>query len=249
MLTQERHQTILQLLSERDAVTVAQLSALLDTSESTLRRDLNSLAALGKLNKVFGGATAIRPSDGVTEKAFETREAEMSEEKTAIARYAATLVNDGDLVFIDAGTTTYRLIDFLTNKEATYITNGVAHARKLIRMGFTTYIISGRVKPQTEAIVGTTGVEMISRFNYTKAFVGTNGIDLVAGFTTPEFDEGMIKESIVKHSYMTFILADHTKFRRVFPVTFADIKKCCVITDMVPYSQYSDATVIKEVNK
>ena len=59
MLTQERYQTILQLLSERDAVTVAELSSLLDISESTIRRDLNNLAEMGKLKKVFGGATAI----------------------------------------------------------------------------------------------------------------------------------------------------------------------------------------------
>jgi len=248
MLTQERYQTILQLLTERDAVTVAELSDLLDISESTIRRDLNNLAGMGKLNKVFGGATALHPGTGVTEKTFESRESEMSEEKTAIARYAATLVHDGDFVFIDAGTTTYRLIDFLTNTKANYITNGVAHSRKLIQRGFTTYIISGRVKPVTEAVVGATGISLISRFNFTKAFMGTNGIDLEAGYTTPEMDEGMIKEAVVNHSYMTFILSDHTKFRRVFPVGFADIKKGCIITDAVPDSRYTEATVIKEVS-
>ena len=249
MLTQERYQMILQLLSERDAVTVAELSSLLDISESTIRRDLNNLADMGKLNKVFGGATAIRTNSGVTEKTFETRETEMSEEKTAIGRYAATLVHDGDFVFIDAGTTTYRFIDFLTNTEANYITNGVAHARKLVQKGFNTYIISGRVKRATEAIVGSTAIELISRFNFTKAFIGTNGIDVEAGYTTPEIDEGKIKEAIVKHSYMTFVLADHTKFRRVFPISFSDIRKGCIITDYVPDEKYNQATVIKEVNK
>lgn len=249
MLTQERYQTILQLLNERDAVTVAELSSLLGISESTIRRDLNNLADMGKLNKVFGGATAIHSTSGVTETSFESRVMEMSEEKTAIARYAATLVLDGDFVFIDAGTTTYRLIDFLTNTKASYITNGVAHARKLVQRGFYTYIIPGRIKPVTEAIIGATGIGLIQRFNFTKAFVGTNGIDLEAGYTTPEIDEGLVKEAIVRHSYMTFILADRTKFRRVFPVSFADIRKACIITDTVPDSKFIDATVIKEVSK
>jgi len=249
MLTQERYQTILQLLGERDAVTVSELSALLDISESTIRRDLNSLAEMGKLNKVFGGATAIRPNTGVAEKNFEVRQSEMRNEKTAIAQYAATLVHDGDFVFIDAGTTTYRLIDFLTNTKANYLTNGIAHSRKLIQRGFNTYIIAGRIKPITEAVVGTTGVEIISRFNFTKAFMGTNGIDLDAGFTTPEIDEGLIKQAVIKHSYMSFVLTDHTKFRRVFPVTFSEIKKACIITDMVPDPRYPEATVIKEVSK
>lgn len=249
MLTQERYQTILQLLNERDAVTVAELSSMLGISESTIRRDLNSLAEMGKLKKVFGGATAISATEGVTETTFETRETEMSEEKTAIARYAATLVLDGDFVFIDAGTTTYRLIDFLTNTKASYITNGVAHARKLVRRGFDTYIIPGRIKATTEAIVGANGIGMISRFNFTKAFVGTNGIDLKAGFTTTEIDEGQVKEAVVEHSYMTFVLADRTKFRRIYPIKFAEMKKCCVITDAVPDPKYLDATVIKEVTK
>lgn len=237
------------MLSERDAVTVAELSAALDTSESTIRRDLNYLDEMGKLKKVFGGATAIQSSTGVTESPFESRESEMFDEKTAIARYAATLVHDGDFVFIDAGTTTYRLIDFLSNKNATYITNGIAHSRKLIQRGFDTHILGGKIKPFTEAIVGTTAVSLIQRLNFTKAFVGTNGIDLVSGFTTPELDEGAVKEAIVNKAYLSFVLADNTKFRRVFPVSFADIRKGCIITDSVPDERFLQATVIKEVNK
>lgn len=249
MLTQERYHSILQMLSERDAVTVAELSAALDTSESTIRRDLNYLDEMGKLKKVFGGATAIQSSTGVTESPFESRESEMFDEKTAIARYAATLVHDGDFVFIDAGTTTYRLIDFLSNKNATYITNGIAHSRKLIQRGFDTHILGGKIKPFTEAIVGTTAVSLIQRLNFTKAFVGTNGIDLASGFTTPELDEGAVKEAIVNKAYLSFVLADNTKFRRVFPVSFADIRKGCIITDSVPDERFLQATVIKEVNK
>lgn len=249
MLTQERYHSILQILSVRDAVTVAQLSQALETSESTIRRDLNALDEMGKLKKVFGGATAIQSSTGVAESPFESRENEMYEEKTAIARYAATLVHDGDFVFIDAGTTTYRLIDFLTNKKATYMTNGIAHSRKLIQRGFDTHIVGGKIKPCTEAIVGASAIANISRLNFTKAFVGTNGIDLGAGFTTPELDEGAVKEAMVEKAYLTFVLSDHTKFRKVFPVSFAEIQKGCIITDSVPDERFLQATVIKEVNK
>jgi len=249
VLTQERYHSILQMLSERDAVTVAELSEALDTSESTIRRDLNYLDEMGKLKKVFGGATAIQSSSGVTESPFESREGEMFDEKTAIARYAATLVHDGDFVFIDAGTTTYRLIDFLTNKKATYITNGIAHSRKLIQRGFETHIVGGKIKPYTEAVVGPTAINLIGKMNFTKAFVGTNGIDFSAGFTTPELDEGAVKEAMVNKAYLTFVLSDHTKFRRVFPVSFAEIHKGCIITDSVPDERFLQATVIKEVNK
>ncbi len=249
LLTQERYHSILQILSERDAVTVSELSEALETSESTIRRDLNYLDEMGKLKKVFGGATAIQSNSGVTELPFESRESEMYEEKIAIAQYAATMVHDGDFVFIDAGTTTYCLIDYLANKSATYITNGIAHSRKLIQRGFTTHILGGKIKPYTEAVVGTTAINQIARLNFTKAFIGTNGIDLTAGFSTPELDEGAVKEAIVRKAYMSFILSDHTKFRRVFPVSFAEIQKCCIITDSVPDERFLQATVIKEVNK
>lgn len=247
MLTQERYQAILQILNVRGAVTVAELSELMKTSESTIRRDLNYLAELGKLNKVFGGATSITQTSGVNEASFESRVGEMDAEKIAIAKYAATLVHDGDLVFIDAGTTTFRLIDCLTNKNAKYVTNGVAHSRKLIQMGFATYMVGGRVKPVTEALVGSDAIAYISRLNFTKAFMGTNGIDLDAGFTTPELDEGTIKEAAVRNSYMSFVLSDHTKFKRVFPVTFAPLTRCCIITDKVSDNRFAEATVIKEV--
>lgn len=249
MLTQERYQSILSIINERNAVTVAELSQLLDTSESTIRRDLNALHELGKINKVFGGATAITQTEGIVEDNVVTRERLMSEEKTEIAKYCATLINNTDFVFIDAGTTTSRLIDFITNDKATYVTNGIAHARKLIQRGLNAYIIGGKVKPVTEAVVGAEGIYNLKNLNFSKAFMGTNGIDLEAGYTTPDIEEAMIKEQAINQSYMAFIIADHTKFRRVFPVTFSPLTKCCIITDTMPDNKFAKETIIKEVKK
>ena len=249
MLTEERYQLILQLLNERNAVTVSELSEYLKISESTIRRDLNSLAEMGKLNKVFGGATALTQSSGIFETGVANRAQTMSEEKTSIARYAATLINDDDLVFIDAGTTTSRLIDFMSNNKATYVTNGIIHGQKLIQKGLSTYMIGGKIKPLTEAVVGAVGIKSIEGFNFTKAFMGVNGIDLTAGFTTPDIDEARLKEVAVRNSYMTFVLADHTKFRKVCAVTFAPLSVGCIITDECPDSKYSEKTIVKEVNK
>lgn len=249
MLTEERYQLILQLLNDRNAVTVAELSALLHISESTIRRDLNALAEMGKLNKVFGGATALTQSSGIFETDVANRAATMSEEKTAIARYAATLIHDDDFVYIDAGTTTSRLIDFIENRRATYVTNGIIHGQKLIQKRLNAHIIGGKLKPLTEAVVGTSAVRSLSGLNFTKAFMGTNGIDLNAGFTTPDIEEAHIKETAVQSSYMTFVVADHTKFRKVCAATFAPLKVGCIITDACPDNKYSEKTIVKEVKK
>lgn len=247
MLTQERYQTILNLLNEKNTVTVAELASLLDTSESTIRRDLASLDEMGKLHKVFGGATSLKKTSGAFEDAVSTRETVMSKEKNAIAQYGAKLINDTDFVYIDAGTTTSRLIDYISNSKATYVTNGIAHAKKLIAKGFTTYTVGGRIKPVTEAIVGGEAIRTIKGFNFTKAFMGANGIDIEAGFTTPDIEEGLVKEEVIRKSYMAFVLADSSKFGQVFPITFSELKKCCIITDRLTSKIYSKETVVKEV--
>ncbi|MDD6224732.1 MAG: DeoR/GlpR family DNA-binding transcription regulator [bacterium] len=249
MLTQERYQAILNILNEKNAVTVAELTNLLDTSESTIRRDLNTLDEMGKLKKVFGGATSVAKNSGVLEAAVSSRENVMIKEKSAVANYAAGLINDNDFVYIDAGTTTSRLADYISNSKATYVTNGIAHARKLIQKGFTAYILGGKIKPVTEAVVGAEGIRSIANFNFTKAFMGTNGIDLEAGFTTPDIEESLIKEKAIKQSYMTFVLADNTKFGKIFPATFSKLEKCCIITDILTDKRFADKTVIKEVQK
>ncbi len=249
MLTQERYKKILDILNEKNAVTVTELTQAIGASESTVRRDLSALAEMGKLNKVFGGATSIIQNSGVLEDNVSSRENIMSEEKSAIASYAATLINDSDFVYIDAGTTTSRMIDYISNYKATYVTNGISHARKLINKGLTAYMIGGKMKPITEAVVGAEGIANIKNFNFTKTFMGTNGIDMKTGFTTPDIEEALIKEAAINKSYMAFVLADHTKFERIFPVTFSPIQKCCIITDSLPDRRFANETVIKEVIK
>lgn len=249
MLSQERYNLILSIINERNTVTVAELAEALDTSESTIRRDLTALDGLGKIKKFFGGATKIKQNQGFFEEAVSAKENLMSEEKAAIARYSATLINDNDFVYIDAGTTTSRLIDFIDNKKATYITNGITHARKLIYKGLNAYIIGGKIKALTEAIIGAEGIANLRNLNFSKAFMGTNGIDIEAGFTTPDIEEAMIKEAALKHSYTAFVLADRTKFKKVFPVTFSELDKCCIITDTLPDNNFYAETIIKEVKK
>ena len=247
MLASERYRTILNILNNHGAATVTELSEILKTSESTIRRDLSTLDRSGKLNKVFGGAVSIKPTEGVSEQAVQTREMLMSDEKSRIAEYAAALINDNDFVYIDSGTTTSRMIDFIENTKAIFVTNGIIHAQKLLSKGLNAYITGGKIKAVTAAVIGSEGIKSIENYNFTKAFMGTNGIDVQAGFTTPDIEEGLIKEKAIEKSYISFILADHSKFRKVFPITFAPIKKCCIITDKLLCSEFSDKTVIREV--
>ena len=247
MLTQERYKAILEILEERDAATVTELAVLVGTSESSIRRDLTVLDREGRLRKVYGGATAINRTEGALEDEVNVRDIQMQEEKALIGEYAAELINNDDFIYIDSGTTTARLIDHIGQTKATFVTNGIIHAQKLLSKGLNAYMIGGRIKPVTASVVGAEGIRNLLKFNFTKAFLGANGIDITAGFTTPDSEEAMMKEKAIEKSFAVFVLADHSKFRRVYPVTYAELRKCCIITDKLPYGGFSDKTVIREV--
>ena len=247
MLTQERYKNILAVLSEKGAATVTELARIIGVSESTVRRDLNALDGEGKLRKVYGGATALNKTEGALEDEISVRDGRMSDEKKIIAEYAAALIHDDDFIYIDSGSTTSRLIEYIGNTQATFITNGIIHAQKLLSKGLKAYMIGGRIRPVTASVVGTEAVKNVLKYNFTKAFLGTNGVDISAGFTTPDGEEAMMKQQAIEKSFAVFVLADHSKFRKVYPVTFAELQRCCIITDKLPYGGFSDKTIIREV--
>ena len=247
MLQSERQEQILKRLKKNRTVKVAALAKELKISESTIRRDITALDQLGKLKKVFGGAVSLNSDIVSVETDVAQRTLINIEEKDKVAKYAASMINDNDFVYIDAGTTTDKMIDYLDKKNVTYVTNGITHAKKLIQRGFNAYIIGGLLRPATEAVIGSAAIEAVQRYNFTKCFMGTNGIDPERGFTTPDIGEAAIKTAVMKKSYISFIVADHTKFGLVSPVTFAEIDEACIITDHIDGVDYKKYTVIKEV--
>ena len=161
-----------------------------------------------------------------------------------------TLIRNDDFVFIDAGTTTEKLINYIpSTSKATFVTNGIVHAKKLIYKGLRAFVIGGELKLTTEAIVGVTAVENLGKYNFTKCFLGANGIDKIRGLTTPDIDEAILKNRAYENSYITYVLADSSKFNRVFAVSFGAMNRTCIITDKLSDEEYKNYTVIKEVEK
>ncbi|MBQ1596309.1 MAG: DeoR/GlpR transcriptional regulator, partial [Clostridia bacterium] len=154
MLTQQRHEAILRQLQEKGAVSVAELTEQLNTSESTIRRDLLALDRMGKLHRVHGGATQTNRQFLQSEDNIEEKISKNMAEKRLIAQYAAEQIQPGDFVFLDAGSTTLLMIDYLKPDDVAFVTNGVVHARELARRGFHVYILGGELKAVTEAVVG-----------------------------------------------------------------------------------------------
>lgn len=231
MLAEERLSKITQLVNKQGSATAQELMEYLNASESTIRRDLNALDAAGEIIKVHGGAMSVSTSFKMRDDEISSRRITNIEEKRLVAEYAAKLIKKDDFVYIDAGTTTECIIDYITEKNAVYVTNAVNHACKLLHMGCEVYLVGGRLKSSTEAIVGAETLGMLSKYNFTIGFWGTNGIHKKIGFTTPDLEEAGVKRASLTNCKKRYIVADSSKFGSISPVCFADFDDALIITE------------------
>ena len=192
MFTEERFNIILQELKTKGIVSVTELVKLLDASESTVRRDLNALHNEGLLKKIHGGAISIGDNTSKHDYKVNVRKTLNVEEKQLIAKKAASFITDYDVIFLDAGTTTELLIDYIETNNILVVTNGIVHAKKLLENGIKTFMLGGEVKAVTEAIVGSNAVEDLKKYNFSKGFFGSNGVSNKSGYTTPDINEAMV---------------------------------------------------------
>ncbi len=240
MLTEQRYELILKLLEEKNSITVTEIKELLNTSESTVRRDITALHNAGKLIKVFGGAVACDSTVITTKEPTVAQKSSLNrDEKTIVARYAASLIEPDDFVYLDAGTTTSCMLDYITEKSATFVTNAVAHAQKLASMDLRVFLIGGELKSSTEAVVGNQALITLQDYHFTKGFFGTNGISKTDGFTTPDMNEALIKKTAMGQCRQCFVLSDHSKFGNVSSITFAPFHGATILTDNRP-EEYRD---------
>ena len=247
MLTEERHSIIIETVNRKKNVELNELCDLLDTSESTVRRDLSILHDKGVLVKVRGGAIAVDDSFTSLEQNVDEKAVLFVREKEAIARYAASIIEDGDFVFIDAGTTTEKMIDFIPARQVTFVTNAFVHAKRLAQRGFKVFLPAGEIKLSTDAIIGASCVLSLDQYNFTKCFMGVNGISVAGGFSTPDPNEASVKAAVINNSHTAYILADHSKFDKTSSVKFAYLNKCRIITDRLEDKKYLSETSVKEV--
>ncbi|MDO6656210.1 MULTISPECIES: DeoR/GlpR family DNA-binding transcription regulator [Bacillaceae] len=229
MLNAERHFIILQVLKEKETVTVHDLSDATGASVSTIRRDLVQLEEENKLKRVHGGASLFHSK--WTEPSLGEKSTQNLTEKEKIASYAAGLVKDGDCIFLDAGTTTQKIAEFLSDKQVMVVTNGYPVIESLQGDRITTYVIGGKFKSTTGAMTGAKALESIETYRFDKCFIGINGIHETLGYTTADPDEAIIKRAAIKLSREPYIIADYSKFGEAAFSKVADLEACAIITN------------------
>lgn len=247
MLKKERLSKILRLVDEQKFVSLHVLMEETDSSESTIRADLVKLSEEGKIIRLHGGAQSIHDKGSSIELSVEAKMNLETPAKKQIGEYASRLIKSNSFVYVDAGTTTYYLLDYITAQNVKFVTNSVIIARKLTNMGYTVYMIGGEFKATTDAFIGPMATESLTRFNFDIGFFGCNGIDKKEGITTPEFEEAMVKKAAMDRCKEVYVLADHSKFGQVTAVLFHDYKPSEIITDSIPEA-YKDEP-IKEAKK
>jgi len=262
MLQYERFEKIIEMLQDQASVRVTDLVPLLGASESTIRRDIAELDKAGRLRKVFGGAVALEAprarndatgADAVRRVNVQHRDVDAKakirvDEKSKVAACAATLIEDGDLVYIDAGTTTGSMIEHIDCYNATYVTNGIRHAMDLAERGFRIYLLAGMIKASTEAIIGYDAVDSLQKYHFDKCFIGTDGIDQENGLTTLDIEESMVKTEVIKRSGNVYVLADSSKFGLVAKIKFAPLQAGTIITDQLPNQGFRSRTEIIDLS-
>lgn len=244
MLTEQRHEEILKIVNEQKSVTLQELKDRLNTSESTIRRDLTALHQMGRLVKVFGGAVSAEFGYSTEEEVVEHRAGVNTEAKKAISARAAQLIGPGSLVYIDAGTTTGCMIEYLTEKNAVYVTNGINHAARLSAAGFRVILTGGELKQTTEAVIGHEAIIQLQKYNFSIGFFGANGVTKHEGFTTPDPQEAAVKEWAMKKCRKKYVLCDSSKFGQVTPVTFGAYKDAVIITEREPEGYKGEANIV-----
>lgn len=210
MLASERHSKILNQVSEKSAVSIRNLSLEMGVSRETIRKDIEILSSLNKVEKVRGGAVKIRTS----EASFAIRSDRNRTGKAAIAKYVSQIIPDGASIIIDSGSTTQAAaLELAKNcKDLLVYTNDLVVARILAGASRDLVMLGGRVSPHELATHGHETIMGLQRYRTEFALIGVGGLSAEAGLTDFNFEGAALRNTMLSHAQQPLLLADHTKF-------------------------------------
>jgi DeoR/GlpR family transcriptional regulator of sugar metabolism len=228
LLKAERQQLILEAVKDNRQATVAELSRRFDVSQVTIRRDLRELAAQGALRRAHGGAlmaASTPPEPPVVQRLGRAEHC-----KACIGRAAASLVKDGDSIFIGSGSTTAHVARHLVDRRnLTVVTNALTIATELASAeGVTVVITGGMMRPSELSLVGHIAEQSLREVRVDKVILGIRAISLEAGITNDYLPEVMTDRTIIEMAPELIVVADHTKFGKIASAYVAPVE--CITT-------------------
>ena len=250
-MVNERWNKILDLLDKEGSLSLKELMEHCDVSEATVRRDLTNLEAKNLLFRTHGGAIKRSVARG-SEDSVEMKRADFLQEKREVAKYICdNILQSGQTIYLDAGTSTYEMIEHLRDRKLTVVTNSTYHLPKLINNKIHTIILGGTIKHSTQAVIGSVAIEQLKKYSFDMCFIGCNGIDENFGVTTAEENESFIKATALKNSKKKYILADKSKFGHRKFQKFAELDDIIIVSYEVPegYRKYKNIIEVKNIKE
>ncbi len=227
MLAAQRKALILEEVSLSGARKISDLAASLGVSEVTIRRDVETLAEQGLVDKVHGGVTANTLSSTV-EPPFAFNSLKEQNAKDAVAKLAAEMVHPGQAIALMGGSSVYALAKRLRDVPSlTVVTNSVPVSDLFAQQprADQTVVLTGGVRTPTDSLVGNIATEVFSRFNLDLVFMGTHGMDIEFGFSSPNLVEADTNREVIRRAAKFVILADSTKWGSRGFTSFAELSE------------------------
>lgn len=217
-----RYPTILEIARREGKVTVEGLAEHFGVTLQTIRRDLTELADAGKLERVHGGA--ILPS-GTTNIGYEERRALNTHAKSAIARACAARISDNSSLFLNIGTTTEAVAhELLHHENLMVVTNNINVANILVaNPGCEIVLTGGHLRRADGGLVGQLAAETIRNFKFDLAVIGCSALDIDGDMLDFDIQEVSVSQAILRQSRRSFLVSDHSKFKRSAPARIASM--------------------------
>lgn len=223
MLINERHHRIIAELEREPQITVRELAAKLFVSEPTVRRDLTELHRKGIITKHYGGAV-LNKGSADREIPFVLRENEKSEKKAEIGRKAMEFVRDGMVIMLDASTSAYHLVPYLSDfKDIIVITSGAKTALALAEAQVTVYSTGGRMRTNSYSYIGKEAEDTVRRFNADILFFSCHGLSDGGMMSDPSVEEANLRRVMFEKSREKYLLCDSSKFGKTYFYDMGDV--------------------------
>ena len=207
----DREDDILQLLSGRTSVGIAEIATHFSVSEATARRDVQQMAGSGLVRRVRGGATLRGISR--LEPLFRDKEDRAARAKRAIAASASSLIRDGNTIYLDGGSTVLSLAPLLdTRRNLTIVTNSVMAAVKLLDTRHRLLLTGGEFRSLSRTLVGPLTEALLEQLQFDIAFMGTMGVSVERGMMTTDPNEAFTKAQAMSRAGTVALLMDSSKF-------------------------------------
>jgi DeoR family myo-inositol catabolism operon transcriptional repressor len=233
MIKDKRINKIEEYIIEHSSVSLEELMEVFQVSKNTVRRDIQELVDRGDFQKVYGGIT-VKQDKRTRLESFQTRQVRNQDEKKRIGRVASSYIQDGDIIFIDSGTTTIEIIKFLSNKQITVVTNNIDFIVNALPYENLNIITIGGILERKTNSFGT--MKYIN-----KAFMASTGVSISNGVTNASPLESELKTSIVKRCGEVFLLVDNTKFDKYGLMTYCELNEIdYLVTNKKPSEAYYD---------